>query len=251
MQGVLPTTHRLAAEDTRPAGTPLLGSPEPEPLRAMDILADLSDAEVERLLETSPMQTVPSGTLLYSPQDGPDMLFLLKSGRVELYRESPDGRRLTLVIVDEGTIFGEVSLVDHGLRGTGAVTIKDSVMCALDTDDVRSLMLRHPTVALRVIKVLGSRLQEARDSLQDMAFNDVTGRVAGLLLRLADEQTNVVEGFTHRDLAAMVGCLRESLTTTLDRFKESDAVSIGRKRIEIRDPSQLEAVVRQRSGVPV
>ena len=75
--------------------------------------------------------------------------------------------------------------------------------------------------------------------------------VAGLLLRLADEQTNIVEGFTHRDLAAMVGCLRESLTTTLDRFKESDAVSIGRKRIEIRDPGQLETVVRQRSGVAV
>ena len=103
-------------------------------------------------------------------------------------------------------------------------------------------------MALRVIEVPRSRLQEARDSLQDMAFTDVMGRVAGLLLRLADEHTNVVEGFTHRDLAAMVGCLRESLTTTLDRFKKSDAVSIGRKRIEIRDPDQLEKVVRQRSG---
>ena len=193
------------------------------------------------------MQTVPSETVLYRPEDGPETLFLLKSGRVELYRESVDGRRLTLAIVDEGTFFGEMSLVDEGLRGTGAVAIEDSVVCALGTDDVRSLMLRHPTVALRLIEVLGGRLQDARDSLQDMAFNDVTGRVAGLLLRLADSQTNTVEGYSHQDLSSMAGCLRETVTSVLDRFKESDAVSIGRRHIEIRDTGQLERVIRQRS----
>ena len=82
----------------------------------------------------------------------------------------------------------------------------------------------------------------------EMAFNDVTGRVAALLLRLADVETGVVEGYSHRDLAAMVGCLRESLTTVLDRFKGSGALEIGRRRIEIIDRSQLERVVSQRSG---
>jgi CRP-like cAMP-binding protein len=81
-----------------------------------------------------------------------------------------------------------------------------------------------------------------------MAFNDLTGRVASLLLRLSDEETNVVEGYSHQDLAAMLGCLRESLTVTLDRFKESEAVALGRKRIEITDRDRLERLVSQRSG---
>ncbi len=69
-----------------------------------------------------------------------------------------------------------------------------------------------------------------------------------MLLRLADEETNLVEGYAHQDLASMVGCLRESVTVALDRFKQSDAISIGRKRIEITDRAQLERVVSQRSA---
>ena len=81
-----------------------------------------------------------------------------------------------------------------------------------------------------------------------MAFNDVTGRVAGLLLWLDRQGTNVVEGYSDQELAAMVGCLRESLTVTLGRFKRSGAPAIGRRRIEITDRAQLERVASQRAG---
>ena len=82
-----------------------------------------------------------------------------------------------------------------------------------------------------------------------MAFSDVTGRVAGLLLRLADSGTDVVDGYSHQDLASMVGCLRESLTATFDRLKQTGAVATGRRRVKITDRRKLEWVVRQRSGV--
>ena len=175
------------------------------------------------------------------------MLFLLKSGRVELYRQTPGGKRLTVAIVEQGAFFGEMSLVGQRLLGTYARAIEESVICALSRNDVERLMLQHPSVAIRIIEVLAQRLQETRDALQQMAFNDVAGRVASLLLQLADRESDIVEGYSHKDLAAMVGCLRESLTVTLDRFKSSDAVAIGRKRIEITDRTQLERVVKQRS----
>jgi CRP-like cAMP-binding protein len=80
-----------------------------------------------------------------------------------------------------------------------------------------------------------------------MAFNDVTGSVAGLLLLLDTDGVGFVEGYSHQELADMVGCLRESLTATLDRFKCSGAVTVGRKRVDIRDRS-LQRIVVQRSG---
>ncbi len=83
-----------------------------------------------------------------------------------------------------------------------------------------------------------------------MAFNDLTGRVAGLLLHLADEDTDVINGYSHEDLAAMLGCLRESFTVVLERFKRSNAVATGRKRIKVINRAQLEWVVNQRSGTP-
>ena len=90
---------------------------------------------------------------------------------------------------------------------------------------------------------------QTRDALEAMAFSDVTGRVAGLLLRLADPDTGVVEGYSHQDMASMVGCLRESFTAVLDRFKSSGTVAVSRKRIEIVDRAKLERVLAQRSSV--
>ena len=204
---------------------------------------------MESLVESMPMRSVRKGTALYGPEGGPQALFLLKSGKVELYRQSCDGRNLTLAVYEPGSIFGEMSLVGLRLSGTYASAVEDSAVCALSPVFVRSLISTHPSVGLRIIDVLGRRLQQARDALEEMGFNDVTGRVAGLLLRLADRDTNVVEGYSHQELACMVGCLRESLTVTLDRFKGTEAVAIGRRRIELTDRAQLEQVVSQRSGI--
>jgi CRP-like cAMP-binding protein len=81
-----------------------------------------------------------------------------------------------------------------------------------------------------------------------MIFNDVTTRAASLLLNLADADSNVIKEYSHRDLASMVGCLRESFTTALDRFKNDHAVATGRKRIEIIDRSHLEGIAGHSLG---
>lgn len=238
-----------AETQTLPASEPCpLESHKLELLSAMDIMRDLAEEEVKELMDATPMRTVRKGTMLFGGDDGPEVLFLLKSGRIELSRQPPEGKKLILGFVESGTFFGEMSLIGQRLVGTCAVAVEDSVICALSRHDVESLILDHPKVAFRVIEVLAQRLQQTRDSLEEMAFNDLTGRVAGLLLRLADEETNLIEGYAHQDLASMVGCLRESVTVALDRFKQSDAISIGRKRIEITDRAQLERVVSQRSA---
>ena len=220
-----------------------------ELLSAMSIFRDLSEEDVAGLMDSAPMRTSGKGTVFYGAQDGPEVLFLLKSGRVELYRESPAGKKLTLAVIEPGAIFGEMSLVDQRLVGTSAMAVEDSVICAMSRDDVQALMLRHPAVAVRIMEVLAGRLHQTRDALQEMAFNDVTGRVAALLLRLANEDTDAVDGYSHHDLASMVGCLRESFTATVNGFKRSGAVETGRKRIEIVDRGKLEWIVNQRSGI--
>ena len=84
----------------------------------MDILSDLSEAEIDALMDGTPMRTAPKGTIFYGAEDGPEVLFLLKSGKVELYRESPDGKKLTLAIMEQRSFFGEMSLVGQHPLGT-------------------------------------------------------------------------------------------------------------------------------------
>jgi len=214
----------------------------------IEIFDGLPDGEFEAIVAEVPPISVAKGTTFYSSEDGPSDLYLLRSGRIELYRQSASGKRLTLGIISEGAFFGEMSLLGDVQTGTGAVAYEASVVHVMSRDYVSALMLQHPTVAVRVVDVLARRLQKARESLQEMAFNDVTGRVTGLLLLLDPEDVGFVEGSSHQELADMVGCLRESLSDTLDRFKRSGAVTVGRKRVDIRDRSRLQRIVVQRSG---
>ena len=236
----------LYGADLQPC--PIGDASKVELLCAMDILQDLSGQDLRALRATMPLRAAPKGTAFYGP-GGPEVLFLLISGRVRLYRESRDGRHLTLAIVGDKTFFGEMSIIGQRMVGTCAVALEDSVICALSRDEVQHLMTDHPSMAVRIVEVLAQRLQQSRDALEQMAFNDVTGRIAGLLLRLADDR-DVVEGYSHQELSSMIGCLRESLTVVLDRFKESGALSIGRRRMDILDRSQLDRVVEQRASIP-
>lgn len=113
-----------------------------ELLSAMSIFRDLSEKDIEELMDSTPMWTASSGTVFYG-EDGPEVLFLLKSGKVELYRESPDGKKLTLAIVEQGAIFGEMSLIDLSMVGTSAVAVEDSVICELSRGDAETLMLER------------------------------------------------------------------------------------------------------------
>lgn len=228
-------------------------APEPYPkeadklelLSAMDIFQDLAKDQIEALMDQTPMRTAVKGTMIFGAE-GAEVLFLLKAGEVELYRQSSDGRKLTLAIVEQNTFFGEMSLVDLHLEGTYAVAREDCVICVLSRHDLEELMLEYPQVAIRVVEVVTQRLQQARAFLQEMAFNDLTGRVANLLLRLADQETNTIAGHSHEELATMVGCLRESFTVVLDRFKQSNAVATGRRHIKITDRDQLVRIIEQR-----
>ena len=239
---------------TRELGGPRSVGPRPVESETMGLLSaphifqDLPRRDVEALMSGKPMWTAKAGTLFYGADESPEVLFLLKSGKVELYQQSPAGRKLTVGIVEQGTIFGEISLLGQLVAGTYAVAIDDSVICALSREDVKRLVTEHPTVALRIMEVLAVSLQQARDALQEMAFSDVAGRVASLLLRLSKRDTNVVEGYSHQNLASMVGCLRESLTVTLDQLSKCGAVKFGRKRVDIVDRSKLEWVFSQRTG---
>ena len=134
----------------------------------MDILQDLPENEVEALMNGIPVHTAEKGTEFYGP-DGPEVLFLLMSGRVEMFRQSVDGKRLTLAIVEPGTVFGEMSLIGQRMVGTCATAIEDSVICAMSRTDVEALMTERPQVALRIIEVLAGRLQQTRDALEEMS----------------------------------------------------------------------------------
>lgn len=212
-------------------------------LQMVDIFQDLTDAEIEEIDRATTVTTSRRGKILYMPEDTSEVLFLLKQGRVQLYRISPDGKKLVIATVGPGAVFGEMALIGQGMHNTFAEAIEDCVLCVMSRDDVERLLVTKPKVALRIFEALGSRLREAEVRLEEIAFKGIPARLASLLLQLAEEQGgDTVSGLTHQDLGEQIGTYRETTTQTLNNFKSEGLIAIGRKRITILDPEGLRRV---------
>jgi CRP/FNR family cyclic AMP-dependent transcriptional regulator len=207
-------------------------------LQMVDIFQDLTEDEIEEIDRATTMSTCRRGRIFYMPEDTSEVLFLLKEGRVQLYRISPDGKKLVIGTIGPGAIFGEMALIGQGMHNTFAEATEDCVLLVMSREDVERLLVTKPKVALRIFEELGSRLKETESRLEG-----IPTRLASLLLQLSDETGDeTITGLTHQDLGEQIGTYRETTTQTLNIFKAQGLIDIGRKRITILDREGLERV---------
>lgn len=212
-------------------------------LQMMDIFQDLTEEEIEEIDRATTMSTCRRGRIFYMPEDTSEVLFLLKEGRVQLYRISPDGKKLVIDTISPGAIFGEMALIGQGMHNTFAEATEECVLCIMSREDVERLLVTKPKVALRIFEELGNRLKETEARLEEIAFKGIPARLASFLLQLADEHDgDTIVGMTHQDLGEQIGTYRETTTQTLNIFKADGLIDIGRKRIIILDREGLARI---------
>lgn len=211
-------------------------------LSNIEIFQDLSTGELEEMDRQITMSSCEPGKIFYMPEDTGEVLFLLKKGRVQLYRISPNGKKLVVSTLGPGTIFGEMSLVGQGMHNTFAESVDECLLCVMSRADVERLMQDKPMVAFRFVEALGDRVTRLESQLEEIAFKSIPSRLASLLLQIAEEQgtKNRVTGYTHQDLGEMLGTYRETITQTLNDFKAERLVEISRKQVVLLDLDRLE-----------
>lgn len=216
-----------------------------ELLRAIDIFRDLSAEDLAWLEQATRMLAVRKGRVIYEQQDPTEGLYLLKQGRVRLFRISASGKRLDLLTIYPGTFFGELPLLGEHMRNASAEALDDCVLCLITQRDIERLVLRQPRVALRMLEIVGRRLAESEARLEELAYRSVSARLASLLLRLGREDSQTIEGISHQELGDMVGAYRETITKVLDEFRTAGYVDLGRRRIRILSPEGLAALLEE------
>jgi CRP-like cAMP-binding protein len=192
------------------------------------------------------MKTYPAGALLYSPHNPTETLFILKRGRVRIFRVSADGRALTTAIIVAGTIFGEMVLLGQSMHDNYAEALDEAVVCVMSRTGVQTYLLTDPRISARITEILGQRLREMEQRLTDAVFKTVPQRIAATLAALAGQQRRYgisgrapVVALTHEQIAALVGTSRETATKILGDFAARGLIRLGRGRITLLDPDRL------------
>lgn len=211
-------------------------------LAEVDIFCDLSDVEMDAIAAAAPMKTYPAGSLLYSPHQRTETLFILKRGRVRIFRISTDGRALTTAIITPGTIFGEMVLLGQSMHDNYAEALDEAIVCVMARADVHRYLLSDPRIAARITEILGQRLRDMERRLSDSVFKTVPQRIAATLTALAGQQRRygitgraTVVALTHEQIAALAGTSRETTTKILGDFAEQGLIKLGRGRVTLLD----------------
>jgi CRP/FNR family cyclic AMP-dependent transcriptional regulator len=221
-------------------------------LSRAETLDPLSEEDLRGLLERKRDINLDSGETFFPPEDTTEKLFILKRGRVRIFRQS-DGRELTLAEIEPGMMFGEMALTAQRIRGSYAQAIEPSVLISMSRTDLEHIIEENPQVGTRLLHLLSERLAAYESRMEDLTLKDVPARLANLILLLSEgegvmtrQDIKIPHHYTHERLGTMIGANREAVTRAFATLQDQGAVELRRRLIHVRDMGAL----RRAAGYP-
>ena len=210
-------------------------------LSGVDFLEPLSEEQLEKLARRCPDIHFRPKEIICTPRDHSDRFFILKEGRVRIYKLGLQGHEQILAEISDGTVLAAQRLQEMYLQALEPTTI-----VSLGPEGLEHLTDSNPKVALRLIEVLCRRLRTADERLADVALKEVPARVASLILQLLETEGVVgAEGYmiptryTHDVLGTMIGAKRVAVSRAFSKLREAGAIETSQRRIYITDIEAL------------
>jgi CRP/FNR family cyclic AMP-dependent transcriptional regulator len=199
-----------------------------------DELASFADLMRER--------SYPRGSVILFENDPGDSLFVVRAGRVKVVLIGEDGREVILGVLGVGQHFGELSLIDERPRSAHVIAMDDAMLLVLRREDFRKRVESSPSVAWSLLMELSRRLRRADEKIGGLVLLDVPGRIARLLLDMAEEGGGpaIEKTLTHQTIAQMIGASRETVSRAMKEFQDSGWISVERRRITLSNQPALE-----------
>jgi CRP-like cAMP-binding protein len=221
---------------------------EVELLSSVDLFDSLSEEEIRELVRQNSDVRIGEGETFYAPWEHDGKLFILKKGKMRLYR-TEGTREFTLEVVDAGTVFGEMAFTPHRLRESFARAMEPCIIFVMERAAVERLIQEKPQVGIRMISLLSERLHYYETRIEDVTLKGVPARLASLILFLIESEGVQIPGeiriptsYTHEHLGTMIGANREAVTRAFGRLQDEGALQLRRRLIYVSDVEALERV---------
>ncbi len=198
---------------------------------------DLAVEDLEALGAAMFQRSYPAGQIVLLEGAASSVLYVVQAGRLKLFKTSPRGREQVLRLLRPGDMFNEVAVFDEGPNPASAQAIEDCTLYLLRRRDLMRFVAERPGIALATTRTFARRLREALALVEDLAFRDVTSRLAKILL---EDRDGGAPRLTQELLAAMAGSRREVVGRALKALSLEGAVKLERGRIHVRDRAMLE-----------
>jgi CRP-like cAMP-binding protein len=194
-----------------------------------------------------PMTQFKKEEFVYFPEDASNYIYMIAEGRVKIGSYLENGKESVKAILSKGEIFGELALAGEYKRLDFAQALdSETIVCPMTLKDMQELMANNQPLSFKMMKLIGLRLRKAERRLESLVFKDARTRIVEFLKDEADErgkkigyETMIPSHLTHKDIAALTGTSRQTVTTTLNELREKNIINFDRRKILIRDMELL------------
>lgn len=210
-------------------------------LRHNQFFRGLSDDTLNRLLPSMSLRQFERGEVLFWEGDPCTGLYIIHEGSVKLFRISPQGRQHIVRVMQEGDTCNEVPAFDGGPNPVNVEALEETSVWVVETDAVRALMQGDPQFMQLVVENLARMLRHLVQMVSEMAFYQVTHRLARLINEIPEDELSGDTGarWTQDQLAARLGTVREVVARSLKELERSGAISVRNRRIHVADSNVL------------
>src|SRR4051812_10557309 len=210
-------------------------------LATVPLFSGLQRDEIQRFADLTRERSYPKGSVILFQDDPGDSLFVLRAGRVKVVLIGEDGREVILGVLEPGAHFGELALIDDQPRSAHVIAMDDAQLLILRREDFRRRVEANPSVAWALLTELSRRLRRADQKIGGLVLLDVPGRIARLLLDLANESSGptIEKALTHQTIAQMIGASRETVSRAMKEFQDEGLIRVERRRIALGDRDAL------------
>ncbi|MCI0397510.1 MAG: Crp/Fnr family transcriptional regulator [Chloroflexi bacterium] len=226
-----------------------------EALKLVPFFAKLNEGEASALAERLIVRRFGPDQIIFHLGDPAGLLYIITHGKVKISYSTPDGQEAVLAILGNGDFFGELALLDDSPRSATAEAIEPTETLTLHRDEFMNYIDNNPAFAHHVLYILARRIRHLNNQISDIFFLDLPGRLARILLHLADQHgRNTDKGvvidisLTQTDLAEMTGATRVSINKALGRFRRAKWVKIDGRQVTILDRKALQNLIQISGG---
>lgn len=220
-----------------PAGVPVIT------LKNLSIFEALPDDRLVPLAKASSLLRVDKNTVVLREGDKTEHVYFVLRGSLRVLVSDADGREVILSLLGDGELFGEMGVIDGNARSATVVAAEASDLIVISKTDFKRCLAENFDVSLSIMRSLVHRLRAADRAIESLALLDVYGRVARLLLEMAEEGGDgkrvVPRKLTKQDMAKMVGASREMVSRVMKDLQRQGLVEEAGGRLVLTEKPKL------------
>ena len=204
------------------------------------LFSGLTEADVRLLKDVVKIRQYKRNEVLFEEGMKAEGFFIVQSGKVKVYKLSPEGKERILHVVLPGQSFADAAIFADGNYPAFAETLTASELLFFPKNDFLELLHSHSQLSINMIAGLSKYLRQFTVQIEDLTFRDVPARLARYLVNIGADNTNGLQlPFSKAQLASNLGTTSETLSRTFRKLADEDVILVSGKNIKILDVDRL------------